>query len=218
MACTAKTPRCRDARSYSSVLAPCCRSHLRRMMADFMELAAIHGVRWWADYGTILGMVRNPLTTAADYPWLDQSQLPEGPIPPGIIPHDKDCDLGTFAEDWRELVKVAEGLREKGYHVKIRRESASIKIRLSEINTTNIDVFTWDAAADGIMHRRSYIQVDRFKGKRFPRNWVEPTVQMAWEEMLIPAPNDPARFCEFRYGDTWLTPVEANHDGVPREW
>ncbi len=216
-ACTAKTKRCANARDYHSALRPCCRGHLVRMMTDFAESANRHGVRWWADYGTLLGAVRNPLTTRADYPWLDPEVFDGmAPLAPGIIPHDKDCDLGALSEDWRLLLLVRLDLEAKGYHVRVRKQSASIKIRLSEINTTNIDVFTWDSAADGILHRRTYINVDRFKGRHFPRAWVENRGLVEWEGLTLPAPADPVSFCEFRYGDTWRTPVAANHDGVRR--
>jgi phosphorylcholine metabolism protein LicD len=214
VSCTKDTLRCPEARNYGKVLPECCRGHLRRMMADFQESCARHGVRWWADYGTLLGAVRNPLTTAEDYPWLDG--LPDGPLAPGIVPHDKDCDLGAYRDDWLKMLKVWRDLKKMGYHVKARNQSASLKIHLSTMNLTNIDVFTWKAAGDGVMKRLTYIGADRYKGKAFPGAWLVPLSTVEWEGMTLPAPADPAAFCAFRYGDSWMTPIPANHDGVPR--
>lgn len=214
MSCTKDTLRCREARNYGKVLPECCRGHLRQMMAHFQESCARHGVRWWADYGTLLGAVRNPLTTAEDYPWLDG--LPEGPLTAGVVPHDKDCDLGAPFEDWLKLLKVWRDLKKKGYYVKARHNSASLKIHLSTTNLTNIDVFTWLRGGDGMLKRRTYISCDRYKGREFHESRLQPMSTVEWEGLTLPAPADPAGFCAFRYGDTWMTPVPANHDGVAR--
>lgn len=214
--CTAETPRCPTARSYDHVLPDCCRAHIRRIMVDLQASFATHGVTWWADYGTLLGAVRNELTTKSDYHWLPQDQLPEGPIPPGIIPHDKDADLGAFTRDWRQILKVIADMQALGYDVLVRSNSAKFKVRISPINHTNIDVFTWTEAVDGTLHRRTYIGVDKFKGKSFPAAWVHTPRTIRWEGLEIPAPADPAAFCAFRYGPGWQTPIAANHDGVRR--
>lgn len=214
--CTALTERCATAKSYDDVLPGCCRGHIRQIMVDLQSSFALHGVTWWADYGTLLGAVRNPMTTKADYPWLDQARLPDGPIPAGVIPHDKDADLGCFTRDWRKLLKVIGDMMALGYDVRVRNNTAKFKVRISEVNHTNIDVFSWTEGIDSTLHRRAYIGVDRFKGKRFPAAWVDDLSVVEWEGLQIPAPNDPEAFCAFRYGPKWMTPIAANNDGVTR--
>lgn len=214
--CTRQSARCPDARDYLTELRPCCRSHLIETMSAVAEVFKEVGCKWWADYGTLLGAVRNPLTTWADYPWLPQEGRPEGPIPPGIIPHDKDCDVGVLAEHWHLIYRAIPKLRRRGFHVVLRTWSRSIKVRYSEKNHTNVDVFTWAPTANGAMARRTYIGIDKYKGREFPRSWVSELSEVEWEGLRIPAPRNPEQFCEFRYGPDWRTPLPANNDGVPR--
>src|SRR5690606_5089095 len=61
--CTRQSARCPDARDYLTELRPCCRSHLIETMSAVAEVFKEVGCKWWADYGTLLGAVRNPLTT-----------------------------------------------------------------------------------------------------------------------------------------------------------
>lgn len=211
--CTRQTARCSDARSYLSAIHPCCRAHLVLLMEHVIEVFASLRIRWWADYGTLLGAVRNPMTTNTDYAWLD---LPEGAIAPGVVPHDKDGDLGVLDADWHQIEKAAVLFRRKGHWVRLRQKSRMMKVCLSPENHTNIDVFAWFTRPDGIMARRAYIGVDAFKGREFPAAMLEPFTTVTWEGLTIPAPRDPEWFCAMRYGDEWMTPVAANHDGVRR--
>lgn len=214
--CTRQTLRCGTARDYGHALNDCCRGHIVRIVRDTMALFAEFGIVSWLDYGTLLGAVRNPMTTKADYPWLDQSRLPDGPIPPGVVPHDKDADIGVYTTDWSKLMRVAAALNRKGYQAVVRHHSALIKVRLSQRNHTNLDVFSWALDSRGTLRRRTYIRVDQFKGRDFPAAWVADLRPVPWEGMELMAPADPEAFCEFRYGPKWRTPVAANHDGVRR--
>jgi hypothetical protein len=212
--CTRQTMRCADARSYLSPLRPCCRAHLVELMGHVIEVFGKLRIHWWADYGTLLGAVRNPMTTAEDYPWL--TGLPEGPIAAGVVPHDKDGDLGVLDADWHQIEKAAVLFRRLGHWVRLRPGTRKMKVCLSAQNHTNIDVFAWFTRPDGIMARRAYIGVDAFKGRDFPAAMLEPMTTVTWEGLTLPAPRDPEWFCAMRYGDEWDTPVAANHDGVRR--
>jgi hypothetical protein len=212
--CTAKTARCHDAKHYGSPLRECCRRHVIALTAAIKEALNGVGVTWWADYGTLLGAVRNPRTTWADYPWLPQS---DDPIPPGIVPHDKDGDLSVLASDWpkaHRAMRVMAGTN--GYSLIVRPNRASMKLRLSRLNRTNVDVFFWYEKKDGTLYRPQYIQVDNYKGRDFPKKLLFPLSTVEYEGMTLPAPHDPEEFLAMRYGDTWETPVRANHDGVLR--
>jgi hypothetical protein len=211
--CTRETQRCADATRYDAVLPDCCRGHLRRMVADIMRVLDSRNIVWWADYGTLLGAVRNPLTTAADYPWLT---LPAAPIPPGIIPHDKDADFGILGVGFDVLKNLQQLLQREGYDAQLRQLGPSLKVRLSSSNKTNVDLFVWRERSDGMLLRNHYIAVDAFKGREFPKTELFPLSTVEWEGLALPAPRDPAAFCEFRYGSTWRTPVAANHDGRRR--
>lgn len=212
--CGPRTRRCADAREYAHALRPCCRAHVRYLMAEISAVLKKNNLTFWADYGTLLGAVRNPFTTAADYPWLS---LPNEPIPPGIVPHDKDADLGVLAKEWPRMRLVLRSFAiGKGFDLLVRGHRASMKMRLSRTNHTNVDLFFWEERKDGTMFRTRYISADAYKGRDFHRDMLYPMSKVDWEGLKLPAPNNPAAFLEMRYGPNWKTPVCANHDGVRR--
>lgn len=213
--CTARTPRCLNARDYQQVLRPCCRGHVRTLVAAVAEILNHARVTWWADYGTLLGAVRNPMTTWADYPWLPQDDRGPEPLAPGIIPHDKDADLGVLWRDFETVRKAVRALSTRGFHVTANAHRGSIKVRVSSRNHTNVDLFFWRGRGE-TMYRTSYAQVDAFKGREFHKDMIQPLSTVEWEGLVLPAPADPAAFLEMRYGPSWRKPVPANNDGVTR--
>jgi hypothetical protein len=209
--CTAATLRCGDAKSHAAELRVCCRAHVRQIVVDAVRELERHGVTFWADYGTLLGAVRNPLTTWADYPWLPQDGKPAGPLAPGIVPHDKDADFGVLWTDWQKLMRVRAALERRGYALRVSPHGAKMKIRLSDLNHTNLDLFSWREMA-GVMHRPTYNAVDNYKGRHFPKGALFPLGPITWEGLTLPAPVNPEAFCAFRYGPKWRTPIAANHN------
>jgi hypothetical protein len=214
--CNRHTYRCLDARRYDSVLRPCCRGHVRAMMASMVTLFDAAHVTYWADYGTLLGAVRNPLTTWVDYPWLPQPRV-DAPIPPGIIPHDKDADIGVMHREWALVWRLLRRLcMHYGYDLKVRPIRGSMKVRLSHLNKTNIDVFFWHERKNGTLFRAGYAAVDTYKGREFHKDALLPLTTVEWEGLTLPAPRDPEAFLAMRYGPNWRTPIMANNDGVAR--
>lgn len=213
--CTARTPRCRDARDYTHELAPCCRAHVRNLMVVVADILNESGATWWADYGTLLGAVRNPMTTWADYPWLRQDGRTTAGPAAGIIPHDKDADLGILWRDFEGVRRRLRMLPSRGFNVHVNMHRASIKVRVSARNHTNVDLFFW-RGRDDVLYREKYAQVDKFKGKEFPKAMIAKPSTVIWEGVKLPAPTDPAAFLQLRYGPNWRTPVAANNDGVLR--
>jgi phosphorylcholine metabolism protein LicD len=214
--CTAETRGCADARDYNSELRECCRGHVVGLMNALVPMLNESRVTWWADYGTLLGAVRNPLTTWADYPWLSQEgRTTRGPHA-GIIPHDKDADLGILAQDWTRMQQIKVRLEAMGFTVLANPFRLAMKLMLSAKNHANVDMFFWLERPDGTMFRRHYISIDQFKGRDFPRTMLRPMTTVQWEGMTIPAPRDPHAFLEMRYGPGWRTPIAANNDGVER--
>jgi hypothetical protein len=215
--CTALTPACPEARDYNAELPECCRGHIVGLMATLVPMLVESRVVWWADYGTLLGAVRNPLTTWADYPWLPQEgRRTKGPEP-GIIPHDKDADLGIMAHDWTKLQRIKEQLEKLGYYVLANPYRPSMKLVLSETNYASVDMFFWLERRDGTLFRRHYVSgVDEFKGRDFHKTMLHPMSTVQWEGLTLAAPRDPHAFLEMRYGPGWRTPIAANNDGVAR--
>lgn len=214
--CTKDTARCSDARSYKAVLRDCCKAHLRKIVTDCAEVFDKMKVTWWADYGTLLGAVRNPMTTAEDYPWLPADKLPAGPIPPGIVPHDKDADFGILGvvkphTFHYQLCRMGSLISKMGYQVVPRLIGRGFKVRLSAKNHTNADFFVFYPGDDGYLSRVRYLHADNFKGRDFRKDTAFPLGTVEWEGMTLPAPKDPAAFCSFRYGPDWMYPIPKNH-------
>lgn len=213
MNCTRLTSRCADARDYNSALRECCRGHVREVTEAVTRALAKAGITYWADYGTLLGAVRNPMTTHADYPWL----TPPFSLEPGIVPHDKDSDIGIDIGEWAAAVATMRNLAKKhDFNLIVRPYRGSMKMRLSRSNHTNIDIFAWYTRPDGMMFRRGYAKVDEFKGREFHKSILFPLGSVQWEGLTLPAPHEPEQFLEMRYGPNWRVPVCANHDSVKR--
>lgn len=222
--CDPDGPRCRDATRYHKDTPECCREHQRQVMDHVAAIMAAAGVRWWMDYGTLLGAVRNPM--------LD--------MPPGIIPYDKDGDIGVFGADWDAILGVRpdipwESKRSRtgkpnevriidGFEWchKLPRSKQlyaagdSIKVRRSPDNHNNVDVFPWHRREDGTYYRTRYVGCDRYKGREFPEDRLLPLTELEWEGRTLPAPADPEWFCAHRYGDEWQTPLRKNNDRKKR--
>lgn len=215
--CNPRTLRCQDARNYAVELRECCRSHVVTIMGVLAPAMTAAGVRWWADYGTLLGAVRNEQTKWADYPWLAQEgRETEGPRA-GIVPHDKDADLGALYDDWVTFRGLRNTLERAGFNVRLNWARGSAKIYLSRTNHTNVDVFFWKRRRHSdVLYRQGYAQVDRYKGREFRERDLLPFSEVTWEGVRVPAPRDPEAFLAMRYGPGWKTPIMANNDGVVR--
>jgi hypothetical protein len=226
MTCTKETKRCLEARNYHRDLPECCRNLVIELMDYWAEVAKEIDAVWWADYGTLLGAVRNK----------------------GIIPHDKDADIGVMGEQWQKIMDYRPDVPWSKGKVTFRQEwtrtvdgffwimkepkepqsraryeytgGHSMKICTSSINRTNLDIFPWyprrDPKLGDIYERRRYISIDRYKGRQFPGDKLLPLVDIEWEGRMIPGPADPLWFVRHRYGPAWETPVRANNDGIRR--
>lgn len=228
-ACTARSQRCHNARDYQVELRPCCRAHLVAVVTRAAAALTAAGAVWWADYGTLLGAVRNQLTTWADYPWLPQDGRTTAGPAPGIVPHDKDADLGVAWSSYDVVRRLLVG--DSAFHVHALPTRHSLKLMRSRVNQTNVDLFFWKESAGsdvvtwwgkrkvipaGHLYREQFAEVDRNKGKDFHRDMLFPLGTVEWEGLTLPAPRDPEAFLEMRYGPGWRSPIAANNDGVPR--
>jgi phosphorylcholine metabolism protein LicD len=199
--CDRDFPRCSTAQNYRVKTKKCCKQHITNILLAIRDLFAKHKIEWWMDYGTLLGAVR------------------EG----RMIPHDKDGDIGVYQDDWEKILELMPELEKLGYNVvvKERRQGRyaagnSIKVRLSETNHTNVDIFPWYAKSNGEYSRHNFVSVDMFKGRDFPKEKLEPIGTLTYEGHELPAPADPRWFCEHRYGQKWETPILKNNDGKLR--
>lgn len=155
------------------------RDRARRNLADGYDCLARSGMRPFLVDGTLLGAVR------------------EG----DFIPHDKDIDLGVFAELYHPRV-VAEfrragfvairqyGRLDRGYEIRFKRH----RIKL--------DVFLYYLAA-GVRFHASW-------PKAGPIRYTYPAFDLApirFQDREYMAPADPEAFLVRKYGPDWRQPV-----------
>jgi hypothetical protein len=92
-----------------------------------------------------------------------------------------------------------------------------MKVRLSQKNHTNTDIFCWHLRPDGMLDRKNYIGADIYKGREFPKNWVFPLQRGLWDGIEVSVPAEPERLTAWRYGPGWRTPERLKHPIGARE-
>lgn len=208
MACSKTTARCVPPKSYyKKDLPECCRQQIVSIFSTIRSVFLAHDIQWWLDYGSLLGAVRNPLHG----------------LPPGIIAHDKDGDIGVFGTDFEKVRALKSEFEDAGLYFLYKEPRLNhilagghhIKISWSVTNGNCVDIFPWYEKA-GNCYRTRYIGCDRNKGREFPKNKLLPLQERLFEGVLTPVPNDPEWFVQHRYGKDWMTPIRRNNDGVKR--
>lgn len=236
--CTRTSRRCPQGPDLTSVTPDCCRAHIREMLEWLAGAFAEAGITWWADYGTALGAVKCG----------------------GLYPMDKDGDLGVMQDDMEKVLALDGEATRAGFAFvfkPIRRTGPygggnSVKLRYSKTNHTNVDLFFWHEhdprnecehqgcqsrgrrfLGQRTIHRKTYVGVDRYKGKEVPVDRVFPLATVDYEGLSLPAPcgiREPGSkaaphiegyeagswFLEHRYGPGWHQDLAANHDGRAR--
>lgn len=195
--CTRDTARCPEARVMLLDTPECCLAHVRGIMRDLTRIFDREGIRWWADYGTLLGFLQFG----------------------GMIPWDKDGDLGILAEDREKLLGLRGELMALGYYptyAPVRpterfRTGDRLKVRLSAKNHSNVDVFIWCDRPGGMLDRINYIGSDLYKGRQFPREWALPLGRGQWDGIEISLPHQPEKLAAHRYGEKWQEPLRIKH-------
>jgi len=197
--CNARTLRCPEARNLLLDTPECCKSHVRRIMAEVARLMDRDGIRWWIDYGTLLGYLRDG----------------------GMIRYDKDGDLGVHGGDRDKLLALQPELLGLGYHAvfsPIRptqrfRSGDRMKVWVSNRNHTNVDLFVWypDKPKKGYLDRKNYIGADLYKGRDFPMDWAFPLQRGQWDGIDVSVPAEPKLLAEHRYGPSWVDELREKH-------
>lgn len=212
--CTAETFRCNAARNMRVETPACCRAHILNILRDTAAVLDEVGVTWWADYGTALGALRHG----------------------GLIPWDKDTDLGMIAEDRDALLGAFPKIMSMGYFPTYKpprkeryRTGDRVKVRLSRRNHTNCDIFLWERRPGGVLDRTNYIGADLFKGREFPEAWLYPPgtdlapgvprpalPRWDFDGISLPVPFELERFVEYRYGPGWRKGERTKHPAEVR--
>ncbi|MCM2255633.1 MAG: LicD family protein [Vicinamibacteria bacterium] len=159
---------------------PCITPEERRagiafMVRTFHEVVSQHPVRYWLDYGNLLGAVRSGR----------------------MLPWDHDGDISFRAEDRPALEACADELARHGIELNLNRTAIFHR-------GLTVDVEPWIERDGLLVHgepelRRGIRRYHDAWFDDFPTAWVEPLWQIRFEGALLPCPNDPERFLRKRY-------------------
>lgn len=173
-----------------SVATPrCCVDQHVNVMKVIAPLLDKAGVRWWIDYGMLLGYAVN-----GGYYW-----------------NDRDIDISCLAEDREKVREIAKQLsRSHRYwiHYKPLNEakpwsySDCVKVSNSMYNRATLDITFW-YPEDGVLDRKVWASVDKWKGRETPESWVFPVIRGKWEGVDVAVPREFERLVEYRYGPQW---------------
>jgi|GEM_PF-4482353 len=130
MACDAATPRCEAAQNKVHDTPPCCLEHLQAVLGRTVELMEAHGIRYWADGGTLLGAVREQ----------------------AVIPWDNDADLGVLARDVPRIQELGPALGAHGFVLRTLCGGTLLRVEYSPVNDMGVDIYPWAEDGDQLVH------------------------------------------------------------------
>lgn len=137
---------------------------LKGMFFDFVDIAESVKMRYWIDFGALLGAVRDGK----------------------IIPWDWDIDIGVM-KDEMEADQVQKLLKGKGFYSDYK---GACKYWIYQgDNITHLDVYMHLLRKEDDMVIRCEIQdISRYQ---FPAKWIMPTSTIEFEGRMVQAPNPP---------------------------
>lgn len=157
---------------------------LRKMFFDFVDVAESVNMRYWLEFGALLGAVRNGK----------------------IIPWDWDIDIGVMKEDM-DTDKTRNLLADQGFF-SVYKGACKYWINQGD-NKTQLDVYMHVIRKEDFMVIRCEIQdVSRYQ---FPVKWISPTVPIEFEGKMVQAPNPPMALIKYvRYPYTYWLEIPQN--------
>jgi phosphorylcholine metabolism protein LicD len=140
-----------------------------------------NGIKYWLDYGTLLGAVRER----------------------SLIEYDTDIDVGILYEDKGKLISLKHQIEKDSFFMDKDPKLDFYRINFSKINTLHMDIFLWIKRENGELYRSEYMPKDRKKGKDFASSKIQNMELAEIEGRFYPVPENPEKFCEFRFGENW---------------
>ena len=164
------------------------------LLAIFDKLCCKLGLKYWLDYGTLLGGIRHK----------------------GFIPWDDDMDVAMLREDYNKFVQNAPSFLEP-YGINISPNFTWFGLNYKHQQTGIwMDIFPYDIYNKSDNNHKSptdfqetYICLGneiRFKKKKIYYSDVFPLKSISFEEYKCLAPHDSDKYLRERYGDYMAFP------------
>lgn len=153
------------------------RDDIVHVVRTFAGVADAHGLRWWLDYGTLLGAWRLA----------------------GQMPFDHDCDLSLLADDIDIARACARELAPHGIVWDV--EDTSLFYKGAKIGDADLWYRNGDLLCrepDPSTREGLVIWLHRWYDD-FPAAWIENRWEIAFEGDFYPCPNRPERLLHKRY-------------------
>jgi hypothetical protein len=154
------------------------RRALRRVLHDVAEILGAHGVPYWADFGTLLGLARDG----------------------DIILGDKDVDLCVLDRDRPLVMGAAADFAARGYVLTGEGGAARKLMRVFDARTPfYADIYPYAPEGDTL---RSVLD----PRDDVPVALVKDTTRLAFLGAQVSIPRDTGKLLAFRYGPTYFIP------------
>jgi len=152
---------------------------LRRVLADVCRVFAAHGIDYWCDFGTLLGLYRDG----------------------DIIRGDKDADLSIVATEKPRIMALGGALRSIGYDLTDRGGRAQKLLRIYDRRTRYyIDIYPYEREGANL---RSVLASP---AEDIPFALVARRASVPFLGTTIVVPEDVPAVLRHRYGSTFTTP------------
>lgn len=160
-----------------SVNPPEFQENMRTLLRTFRRVTEDKGIRWWIDFGTLLGA------------WRQQD----------VTPWDHDADISYLAEDRPLLEQCVGELAEHGIVLNMNRNA----LFYNGVKMVDVDPFTTYGSmrcrTDPAKRTRIYKYMDRFF-EDYPEAWTRgPLWSIRFLDQWFPCPPHPERFLKRRY-------------------
>jgi hypothetical protein len=155
------------------------RRELRRILRDVCEVLNAHGVEYWCDYGTLLGLVRDG----------------------DLILGDKDADLCLVVDQKPRVMGAGPAFQQRGYRLTDRGGDSRRLLRVFDRRTPfYVDLYEYTRDGETL---RSVLEVPL---EDVPARLVASRRPLVFLGAPIPVPADAESHLVHRYGPDYRTP------------
>lgn len=195
--CTKNTVQCIHIDNDGSydALPECCRKHTTKTLFYIDRLFKENKIKYWLDYGTILGAVREK----------------------GIIVGDHDADISVFDKDRTKIYALKEKIIEDRFDMSLIGHRDLCRIHFSPVNRVFVDIWFWFRTLGRKRLMSSYHSSCPGNSCDFPEYYVKefkdiPFTAPGLPTKMLNAPRNPKEFVKLRYGPHWRIP--SNNSNV----
>lgn len=161
-----------------------------KLMCDFKKICDAHGIKYWLEYGTLLGAKRHA----------------------GFIPWDGDCDVGMMYEDIKKYFEIFKAELPSDVSIHIYNDEYAQLVGYG----VYCDIYGYNDLSDRIRMR---LQTFLFPNdmRSIPKEIMFPLSEINFSGVQFSAPANTDMYLKARYGNYHVLPKHAHPYEHP-EW